>query len=405
MMKKSWVVILPLLAAFAFCGCRPDNKGVDETVVNYKKLVNGKAVYSGEENGLPRYVVTLWTSEMSSVDDKDYSKLGVSLKLNILTEAGSREGYIPSGDYTLSSSDDKSYVVLASEESALNVTTPTSYGEQYRKLTSAEITVSSYEDKYEIKGKVIDDLSRELEFDFYGKLTFEGLEPEDQTTTVTFEDAVLTASTGDYSDILWGKEKAVGEEGSAVYNGLLYSEGPASFGSYFSESEYGDMWGGFAVSSNRDLQDIGMDYSNQFSVYAPAAGKFAVGYAFGEYGGEYGNPIIEFSRPVAIVSADIANANKTYHYCKSHPKVGDEGEEEDIWVDLILTGYNGDGAAVTRAVIRIAEGAQVLADWKNCDLSALGTVTKVAFAFESNDTSEYGLNVPAFFCIDNIKVK
>ncbi len=60
-------------------------------------------------------------------------------------------------------------------------------------------------------------------------------------------------------------------------------------------TERGESWGGFALSANRDLEDLGMDYSNQFSVYASDNTKFAVGYAFGDWGGEYGVPVIEFS--------------------------------------------------------------------------------------------------------------
>lgn len=403
-MKKIWLSIIPLATVLLLSGCDVKKNTGGEIVLNYKKLTGGEAVLQSAEGDLQRYVVTLWANDRSLAEDNDYSDDNISLKLDLVTKASQSGNAIESGDYTFSSSETGANTIMDSEDSALKIVTPASYAAQYRRLVAADVSVNSFNGNYEIKGTVTDDLDNILEFDYYGKLAFTGDDPAEQAV-ITFEDAVLVPETGDYSNILWGKERASGEDGSALFNGMLYTEGVASFGSYFAESQWGDTWGGFALSSNRDLADLGMDYSNQFSVYAPAATKFAVGYVFGDYGGQYGNPVIEFSEPVTIASADIANGNKTYYYCVTHPRVGEDEAEEDIWVDLVATGYNGDKTETSTVRIRLAEGEQVLADWRNFDLSELGTVTKVAFTMESNDSGEYGLNVPAFFCIDNITLE
>lgn len=400
-MKKAWLSIITLATLVVLGGCKTEKEGGNETTLDYKKLTEGTAVYQSEENGLQRYVVTLWTNEGSIASGNDYSKDGISLKLDLITTASAAKNSIASGDYSFSSNASEANTILDSEDSALKIVTTTSYGAQYERLVSGDVSVNSYNGTYEIKGEVQDSEGNVLKFDYYGVLAFSG-NAGDTPRTITFENAELAAETGAYSNILWGKEKASDVEGVAVYNGLLYTEGSASFGSYFSESEYGDMWGGFAVSSNNNLEDLGMDYSNQFSVYAPRTTKFALGYIFGDYGGSYGNPVIEFSEPVTIASADIANANKTYHYCVAHTQVGADDAPEDIWVNLILHGYNGENANSSTATISLAKGKEVLGDWKNFDLSSLGQVTKVTFTMESNDMGEYGLNVPAFFCIDNI---
>ena len=41
-------------------------------------------------------------------------------------------------------------------------------------------------------------------------------------------------------------------------------------------------------------------------------------------------------------------------------------------------------------------------DWTKVDLSSLGTVTKLIFTFTSTDTGTYGINTPAYVCVDNI---
>ncbi|HIW97751.1 MAG TPA: DUF4465 domain-containing protein [Candidatus Tidjanibacter gallistercoris] len=403
-MKRIFVFVLALAAVLSLAGCKRTTEGGSTEPLNFKKLTNGKAVYLGEEDGLRHYAVTLWTNDRSTAAADNYKEADISLELELVTAATGSEEEIASGTYALSASA-QAGVLLASSRSALSVITPYSYGGDKRELAEGEVTVSSFNGNYEIKGLVTDRSERILDFTYYGALAFEGTGPvEPETTVITFEAAELSASTGTYSDILWGREQAEEADGSQVYNGLLYTEGAASFGSYYSFDGEWESWGGFALSANRDLEDLGMDYSNQFSVYAPDNTQFAVGYAFGDWGGAYGVPIIEFSEPVRPVSADAANANKTYHYCVAHPLVGEEGSEEDIRVDLVAVGYNG-GTETGRASLRLAQGAEVLDTWTDFDLSGLGEVTQVVFSIESNDTGEYGLNVPAFFCIDNIEIR
>lgn len=403
-MKKFLLFVIPLAAVLFAAGCSHEGKGETE-FLNFKKLDYGKAVYQGEEEGLRRYVVTLFNSTISTVAVDNYAEADILLSMELIMDAAGEKDKMTAGEYSFSEMADAG-VILNSPNSTLCVITASSYGEDKQLLTGGAITVNEFNGKYEIKGEVDDEWGRILEFTFYGEIVFEGTgSVPGESSVITFEDAALSAESGGYSDILWGMEKAEGEEGAAVYNGLLYGEGPASFGSYYAEGEYGAMWGGFAISSNRNPDDLGMDYSNQFSVYAPAATKFAIGYVFGEYGGSYANPVIEFSEPVKVVGADIANANKTYHYCLSRPTVGEGEEVEDLWVDLVAEGYAAAGGEPARLTVRLAEGKEVLSSWETFDFSALGEVTKIEFSIESNDMGEWGLNVPAFFCIDNITVE
>jgi hypothetical protein len=45
-----------------------------------------------------------------------------------------------------------------------------------------------------------------------------------------------------------------------------------------------------------------------------------------------------------------------------------------------------------------------LTTWTYFDLSALGNVTRVEFNIEGNDSGAYGLNTPAYVCMDNVEV-
>lgn len=230
--------------------------------------------------------------------------------------------------------------------------------------------------------------------------------PEPEAYTIDFESVQLLATSSQYANILWGKPQAKDDgNGNNVYDGILYSEKGAGFGSYFNDfagSAYPyDSWGGFAFSSNKVLDDTEdpMDYRNQFSAYATQASKFAIAFDMGgRNGGTYESPFISFDKEVSLLSARIANSNKGYHYCVKNPNGVD-----NFYFKLSITGYKGE-TETGKAEIELAANGTALADWKEVDLKVLGKVNKVKFSFDSNDSHpQYGINVPAFFCIDDIK--
>ena len=245
-MKRIFLFVAVAAAALSLGGCQRGGGGNAEPM-NFKKLTNGKAVYRGEEAGLRHYAVTLWTNGHSTAAVDNYKDADISLALELVTAASGAEAQIASGEY-LFSADAQGGVILASAQSTLSVFTEYSYGGDRQALSGGSVTVSFYNGKYEIKGSVTDVWDRVLEFTYYGEIAFEGTGPvEPETTTVTFEAAELSAATGTYSDILWGREQAAEVDGSQVYNGLLYTEGAASFGSYYAYDGTWESWGGFAL--------------------------------------------------------------------------------------------------------------------------------------------------------------
>ena len=46
-----------------------------------------------------------------------------------------------------------------------------------------------------------------------------------------------------------------------------------------------------------------------------------------------------------------------------------------------------------------------MTDWTYVDLSSLGKVDQLAFRMTGSRTGDWGLNTPAYFCIDNIGAK
>lgn len=224
--------------------------------------------------------------------------------------------------------------------------------------------------------------------------------------TIDFESVQLLSASSQYANILWGKPQAEDDgNGNNVYDGILYTEKDANFGSYFNDFAGGqwpyDSWGGFAFSSNKVLDDTEdpMDYRYQFSAYVTKASKFAIAFDMGgRNGGTHERPFITFNKEVSPVSAMIANSNKGYHYCANNPSGVD-----NFYFKLRITGYKGE-TKTGEAEVELAANGSALADWKEVDLKAFGKTDRLEFTFDSNDNHpEYGLNVPAFFCIDDIK--
>lgn len=82
------------------------------------------------------------------------------------------------------------------------------------------------------------------------------------------------------------------------------------------------------------------------------------------------------------------------------------------WVTLTAHGVHLDGteAEDTFYLINIESDdveAGIQSDWKEFDLTALGTCTGMYFTMDCSENlkSDYGMDVPTYFCLDQLKVK
>lgn len=76
--------------------------------------------------------------------------------------------------------------------------------------------------------------------------------------------------------------------------------------------------------------------------------------------------------------------------------------EPGYYYKVVIVG-SLDGKETGRVEYMLADQPRIAADWNKVDLSALGTVDCLKFIPESNDSSpEFGLNVPAYFGVDDI---
>ena len=89
---------------------------------------------------------------------------------------------------------------------------------------------------------------------------------------------------------------------------------------------------------------------------------------------------------------------------------GTDGTDPD-WFKITATGYNGDSetgrSEFYLADFRSASSSEdyIVTDWRWFELASLGEITKVEFVLSSSDMGDYGMNTPAYFCMDMVTVQ
>lgn len=174
-----------------------------------------------------------------------------------------------------------------------------------------------------------------------------------------------------------------------------------------------DFWSGWAISGITDNETPG--FTNQYGVISGggAAGStnFAVGYCF--------DPIVVrlTGAQTGSVVEGLSVNNSTYTYYSmrdgdafSKRFGGVSGNDPDFLLLSIRAYYQGqlspDSATVYLADYRFADNQldYILDEWTFVDLAALGNADSLQFRLTSTDNGAFGMNTPAYFCLDNVRL-
>ena len=76
-----------------------------------------------------------------------------------------------------------------------------------------------------------------------------------------------------------------------------------------------------------------------------------------------------------------------------------------VWVKGFSAGKVKDSVVVYLANFQNADTTQnyIQKEWKTVDLSKFSAIDSLNFKLESSDNSQWGMNTPAYFTVDNIK--
>ena len=193
-----------------------------------------------------------------------------------------------------------------------------------------------------------------------------------------------------------------------------YSIAPFEFVFFQQISDWGgflgDSWGGFTYSNIRDNTTPG--FMNQFSAIT-GGGMDGVGspYLIGFEDLFNGvEPIITFTdkKERILCGGYVTNSTWVYFAIKDGDSFSSPFKAGD-WFKVEATGYTASGNPTTSASFYLADfrdGKSVIVNnWQWFDLSGLGKVASVKFTLSSSDVGDWGMNTPAYFCLDKLRAE
>lgn len=199
-------------------------------------------------------------------------------------------------------------------------------------------------------------------------------------------------------------------EKESFWNG---SDGSGSFkssnltfkNSYNTEYKY---WSGFSFSNVTDVTTKGS--TNQYSAITGSgynsSANYAVAYVFG-------SSSVEFDEIQTIRGLYITNSTYAYFSIKDGDdfteKFGGATGTDPDYFKVIIEGIDASGEVTDTVDFYLADyrfedssSDYIVNDWTWLDLSSLGKVKSINFKLESSDVGDWGMNTPAYFCVDDV---
>ena len=186
-----------------------------------------------------------------------------------------------------------------------------------------------------------------------------------------------------------------------------FTSGTASFGNSVTNWGGGfNSWSGFVYSNLGDTTTAG--FENQYSSAAGGGvggtGNFVMASGDSQIGVE--GPTITLSGLTDMTGLGACFTNATYAALSVRDGDGfSQPFGDSDYLKLTIHGYNGATATgtVDFYLADFRDGASdIVNNWRWVNLTALGTVDKLTFSFDSNDQSFGYINKPAYFAMDNL---
>lgn len=208
-------------------------------------------------------------------------------------------------------------------------------------------------------------------------------------------------------DGFWiGEKNNKGESSDDGFGGTItqypneYVEGTLKFPINYSvsESSWGEStyWSGFAISARTEdsFSGLALGQYNNVVGKAKTGNKFCVVTTYGEE--------IEVMAEKGAIINYLYYTNSAYTVnCILNDGTFSKKFDDTDWLKCTIIGTHLDGTTA-KVEISLAQGTNYVNEWQKVDLAALGIVKKLSFEFDGSDKSSYGLNTPAYICLDDI---
>ena len=160
---------------------------------------------------------------------------------------------------------------------------------------------------------------------------------------------------------------------------------------------------GYANRTKTKYETLDDQWNNVVGGGYNGSANYGVAYAAAFNGPCYVTPLSD--EPVVVPGFYITNSSYAYNSLTGGDPYAKKFGKGD-WFKLTITGYDADDEPTGTkefylADLRDASKAYIINDWRYVDLSVLGAVKKLSFELSSTDNGDWGMNTPAYFCLDN----
>ncbi len=216
--------------------------------------------------------------------------------------------------------------------------------------------------------------------------------------------ANLSAQTATFEDIQLQGLNAVKIPSTGSFNSK-FTSGSCEFNNSYNIG-FGGYWtAGWAYSKTNDTTTG--DYSNLYASYANKGAGNSSNYVVGQ---NFSNFKVNQN---TLQGLYISNATYSALSMKNGDafakKFGGATGNDSDWFKLTVNAFK-NGTLKTEKVdfyladFRFTDNTQdyIVKDWTYLNLLPLGSLDSLQFTLTSSDTGQFGMNTPAFFCIDNV---
>ncbi len=230
---------------------------------------------------------------------------------------------------------------------------------------------------------------------------------KDKTPTYTATlDNLVTNEAGYWIGGVDGPGTDMGYGTKSWYH--TYTDGPLAFNLTYSEStsEWGGQtytssyWSGFALSSRTEtgFNSLTPDQYNNVTGKAHSGNNFIVATLYGE------NIEVLLEEGLVIESLYYTNSSYTVNSIVNGDDYSGGPFTKEDWLTCTFVGHHADGTK-TSVEVDLASNGKYVKEWKKVNLRPLGKIVALDFVMTGSRTGEYGLNTPAYICLDDIKVQ
>ena len=188
-----------------------------------------------------------------------------------------------------------------------------------------------------------------------------------------------------------------------------YTSGPLNF-QYDYDSIYNYWSAGFSCSAVQDSTTSG--FGNLYGCKALSGQNGSQKYAVGQQNSRLS--FVSGSGPGVVNGLYVCNSTYAFNSMRDGDQFakkfgGTSGNDPD-WFRLTIRSYfNGvltsDSVEFFLADFRFSNNSldYLVSDWTYINTQSLGSVDSLQFSLSSSDNGLFGMNTPAFFCIDDIQ--